>query len=283
MDPSDMPPRGEEGMGGVGDRSRGAGPAPSPSPADHLLTPRVLASHGDAWQAEGRLRSSLGGGALELPGIRLMASGIPVPQWNNGDVTDPAAVDIEAVRAWYAERRVPWGVRVPAGRDWPHGRHLFAKRCMGVQLPTGFRPGEIPAGVVVRPPEPDELETYATLDAAAFEEDDAGPTLAWTRPMLGADGFRLALAELDGEPVGVAYAVRTSDPGGERIGVFGVGVLPHARRRGIGTALTTDLVEWGVSAGADLAWLNPDTDTAARLYARMGFEETGGFDVYVDN
>jgi GNAT superfamily N-acetyltransferase len=243
----------------------------------------VLAAHGDAWQAEGRLRSSLGGGALELPGIRLMASGIPVPQWNNGDVTDPSAVDIEAVRAWYAERRVPWGVRVPAGQVWEHGRHLFAKRCMGVELPHGFRPAQVPPGVTVRQASPDDLQIYAAVDAAAFDEDDVGPTLAWTRPMLGVDGFRLALADLGGEPVGVAYAVRTSDSGGQSVGVFGVGVLPSARRRGIGAALTTYLVEWAVSTGADLAWLNPDTDTAARLYARMGFQETGGFDVYVDN
>jgi GNAT superfamily N-acetyltransferase len=101
--------------------------------------------------------------------------------------------------------------------------------------------------------------------------------------MLGADGFHLALARVDGEPVGVAYGVRTSETGGESVGVFGVAVLPEARRRGIGAALTTHVVEWGLSTGADLAWLNPDTDAAVRLYSRMGFEETGGFDVYVDN
>jgi GNAT superfamily N-acetyltransferase len=241
----------------------------------------VLAAHGDAWQAQGRLRPSLGGGALELPGIRLMASGIPVPQWNNGDVTDPALVDIDAVRAWYAERAVPWGVRVPAGLPWPYGRHLFAKRCMGVR-PDGFRPVEPPPGLEIRPPSAAEVATYAQVDAAAFGEEDVGPTLSWTRPMLGADGFRLALALLHREPVGVGYGVRSSGTGGESIGVFGVGVLPGARRKGIGAALTTYVVEWGFATGADLAWLNPDTDEAARIYAGMGFEETGGFDVYVD-
>jgi GNAT superfamily N-acetyltransferase len=248
----------------------------------HPLTGRVLAAHGDAWQAMGRLRASLGGGALELPGIRLMASGIPVPQWNNGDVTDPSLVDIEAVRAWYAERRVPWGVRVPSGLAWPYGRHLFAKRCMALR-PDDLRRVAPPSGVEIRPPSAGEVETYARVDAAAFEEDEAGPTLAWTRPMLDADGFLLALARLDGEPVGVGYGVRSSDVGGESVGVFGVAVLPGARRRGIGAALTTYVVEWGRSTGADLAWLNPDTDEAARLYAALGFEETGGFDVYVEN
>jgi GNAT superfamily N-acetyltransferase len=241
----------------------------------------VLASHGDAWQAEGRLRARLGGGTLELPGIRLMASCIPVPQWNNGDVTDPALVDIETVRAWYADRRCPWGVRVPAGLPWPYGRRLFTKRCMGLR-PAAFRPASPPPGVGIREPGPAETETYALVDAAAFGEDDPRPTVAWTRPMAGASGSRLAMARLDGEPVGVAYGVRTSDTGGESVGVFGVAVLPGARRRGIGQALTSVVVGWGFATGADLAWLNPDTEQAAGLYSRLGFEETGGFDVYVD-
>ena len=248
----------------------------------HPLTDRVRTAHGDAWQAHGRLRAEAGGGTLELPGIRLMASGIAKPQWNNGDVTDPSLVDIDAVRAWYAEHEVPWGVRVPAGAAWPHGRHLFAKRCMALR-PNRFRPVEPPPGLELRPAGPGDLDAYACVDAIAFDEDDVGPTVQWTRPMLGADDFRLALAILDDDPVGVAYAVRTSSGGGSAVGVSGVGVVPSVRRRGVGRALTSYVVQWGFDSGTDLAWLNPDTDDAARLYSAMGFEETGGFDVYVEN
>jgi len=92
------------------------------------LTHRVRTAHGDAWQEQGRLRIPYGGAAAELPGIRLMASGLPHPQWNNGDVTEAAAVDIERVREWYAELGMPWGVRVPSDQTWSLGRHLFAKR-----------------------------------------------------------------------------------------------------------------------------------------------------------
>jgi hypothetical protein len=35
-------------------------------------------------------------------------------------------------------------------------------------------------------------------------------------------------------------------------------------------------------ADVELAHLHPDSDAAARLYARIGFVETPGFDVYVD-
>src|SRR4051794_41976697 len=105
----------------------------------------VRTAHADAWEAHGRHRERDGGGVARLPGVRLMASGLPHPQWNNGDVVDPAAVDVESVRQWYADRRVPWGLRLPAGGPWPHGRMLFRKRLMGLATPS-FEPAVVPAG-----------------------------------------------------------------------------------------------------------------------------------------
>jgi GNAT superfamily N-acetyltransferase len=242
---------------------------------------RVHAASADSWQAQGRLRATVGGGAAELPGVRLMSSGIDVPQWSGGDVTDPALVDVAAVRDWYAQRSVPWGLRVPAGMAWPHGRHLLTKRCMAARREDLRLPPAVP-GLDLAPAAEDELDTYAGIDATAFGEDEVGPTRDWARPMIDTDGFLPVLARLDGEPVGVAFGVRTSGSGGQSVGVFGVGVLPAARRRGVGGALTTYVLAWGIFTGADLAWLNPDTDEAARLYARLGFHETGGIDIYVD-
>ena len=64
--------------------------------------------------------------------------------------------------------------------------------------------------------------------------------------------------------------------------IFGVGVLVHAQRRGIGAAITSWLVGQAFDRGATLAHLNPNTEAAARIYARLGFVETKGFDIYVD-
>ena len=46
--------------------------------------------------------------------------------------------------------------------------------------------------------------------------------------------------------------------------------------------MTSWLLEQAFADGAALAHLNPDSDAAARLYARLGFVETAGLDVYTD-
>lgn len=60
----------------------------------------------DAWQAEGRLRAPFGGGVLELPGARLMSSGLPQAQWNSGDMTDAARVPLAFTPAASAASRI---------------------------------------------------------------------------------------------------------------------------------------------------------------------------------
>lgn len=219
-----------------------------------------------------------------MAGIRLMASGLPHPQWNNGDVTDPDRVDIEEVRAWYAARAqgagVPWGVRIPAGMSFAYGRHLFRKRCMGL-VRAHFRPAAAVAGLRIRLATPEDAPTAAQIDAGAFG-DPVALARAWMDPRLGAVGFSVALAELGGEPVGIATAIVTDDRAGPAAGLFGVGVLEYARARGVGAAMTSWLLERAFDGGAGLAHLNPNTAGAARLYRRLGFTETLGFDVHVD-
>lgn len=243
---------------------------------------QVWIAQADAWQAEGRLRTPFGGGVLELPGVRLMASGLPHAQWNNGDVTDVARVPLADVRAWYAARAhgagVPWGLRVPAGTLLPQGRLLLRKRCMGLRRGAFVRGSAVPS-LQIRLASAGDLDTVCGIDASAFADED-GVNRPWIAPRLGAGGFEVALALLDGTAVGTATAIRTDDRAGPSVGIFGVAVLRPARRRGIGAAVTSWLLERAFTGGARLAHLNPDSDEAARLYARLGFGETAGIDVY---
>ena len=241
----------------------------------------VRVAHADAWEAHGNYRAATGGGTVRLPGIRLMASGLPHPQWNNGDVIDPSVVDIDAVAAWYDAKGVPWGVRVPQGMGWPHGRRLFRKRLMGL-TPDAFRPVEPPAGVTMRRAALVDVQAVLTVDTAAFEEplDIEQP---WVQPLLSQPSLTVCLAEQDGRPVGSGYCLVTDGDAGPAAYVAGVGVAPHARRRGIGGAVSSWLVARGVDAGAQLAHLHPDPEDAARIYRQLGFEEVDGYEIYVDN
>jgi GNAT superfamily N-acetyltransferase len=196
--------------------------------------------------------------------------------WNNGDVTD-ADADLEGARAFYEAHGVPWGVRVPVGIPWSAGRHLFRKRLMGLEA-NDFTPAQPVPGLHIRAADTGDFETIRRIDAAAFG-DDAGP---WLAGQLGRAPVVHALAELDGEPVGVAYSLRSDGAAGPCLYVAGVGVLAQARRRGVGGAISSWLLERGLAQGAELAHLHPDSDEAARIYARLGFVETAGFDVYVN-
>ena len=241
---------------------------------------RVWAAQGDAEQAKGRLFGPLGGGVAELPGVRLMASGLDQSGRNGGDVHDAAAVDIERVRAWFAGRQVSWGLRLPAGARWRHGTRLRSQRCLTLDA-DALRPAEVPPGVRVRLAGPGDLETVAEIDARAFAGSPADSS-AWKAPTLGAAGFCVAIASLGGIDVGTATAVTTDEWGGPAVGLYGVAVVAEARRRGIGAALSAWLLAQAFAEGAAFAHLNADTEDAARVYRRLGFVESAGWEIYTD-
>jgi GNAT superfamily N-acetyltransferase len=90
------------------------------------------------------------------------------------------------------------------------------------------------------------------------------------------DTFQLIVAWHDGEPVASALAF---DLAGD-CGVYNVGTLPHARRRGLATALTAHLLHEARARGCDSASLQ-STPMAERVYAAVGFRDFGRFLEYV--
>lgn len=243
----------------------------------------VRAAHGDAWQVEGSLRVPYGGGRTQVHGARLMASGIDHPQWNNADVHDPMAADVAAMRDWYAARNVPWGVRVPSGVPWPHGRYLQRKRLMGIALSRTDRlpASSGPAQLTIRLAGPDDLNAVLHIDMIGFDSAAELERL-WIQPHLDDPAVEVALAELSGDPVGTAYTVRSNGWAGPALYLAGVTVLPAARRHGIASALSAWLLARGAATGANIAHLHPDSNEAARIYERLGFTEVHGLDIYVD-
>jgi ribosomal protein S18 acetylase RimI-like enzyme len=88
--------------------------------------------------------------------------------------------------------------------------------------------------------------------------------------------FHAAVACLDGKQVAAAIAY---DHGGD-CGIYNVGTMPHARRRGLGTALTARLLHDARQRGCTTASLQA-TEMAERLYAAVGFRDLGRFIEYV--
>ena len=159
-------------------------------------------------------------------------------------------------------------------------RHEFAVelRTPGMTCaPGALADAPLPAGVVLEPVERDAPEgvvrEYLDLGLALF----AAPGDTWEPPGAasvatfrehGAEGVA-ARDVATGAMVGRAAWI------GPRLGVaevVGVAVVPGQRRRGIAGAMTAAVTRMAFAAGAELAFLTPGDEGAARVYARAGFE-----------
>jgi GNAT superfamily N-acetyltransferase len=94
----------------------------------------------------------------------------------------------------------------------------------------------------------------------------------------GADhaAFHLTVARLGGEDVATALAF---DHGGD-CGIYNVATREHARRRGLGTALTALQLHDALDRGCETASLQ-STQMAERVYAAAGFRDLGRILEYV--
>ena len=88
--------------------------------------------------------------------------------------------------------------------------------------------------------------------------------------------FHLLVARADGELVAAALAYDFADD----CGIYNVGTVEMARRRGLGTALTAAQVYAARARGRQTASLQ-STPMAERVYAAVGFRDLGRILEYV--
>lgn len=188
----------------------------------------------------------------------MMASGLPVPKWNNADIIS-ADVDVGALQAWYAERDVPWGIRVPLELSFDLGEPLFEKRCAGL-LPDAVRRAAAVRGVSIRRASPGDLPAYAAVELAGFDTDDLELERRWLQPAMGASGFAHWIAEAEGEAIGVAMTLLTAGRAGPAAYLGGVAAVPPWRGRGLEAMLASDAASEAFHAGAAFVHFNPDDD-----------------------
>jgi ribosomal protein S18 acetylase RimI-like enzyme len=85
--------------------------------------------------------------------------------------------------------------------------------------------------------------------------------------------FRLVLARPAGDDI---VATGLAFDAGADCGIYNVSTLEHARRRGLGTAVTARLVHDAAARGCRTASLQ-STEMAERVYAAVGFRDLGRF------
>ena len=152
-----------------------------------------------------------------------------------------------------------------------------------------WRPAAPPAGVTVRIAGADDPELALLRSVASLAFAEPGTAVGRTgrrellatatampaaavsevRERIAADLLVMAAA-FDGEG---PLAVGSHLPVGRVTEVAGVGTLPAARRRGLGAAVTSELVRDALARGVELVFLTAQDGDVARLYRRLGFRQ----------
>ena len=226
-----------------------------------------------------------GAEVLELDGYVLAFSNQPDPALNGVAVgrepLDPVG-SLRLAEAECARREQPLGVDLQRGR---HPGVDAAVRTLGLSLvierpamaadPAALTDAPSPHEVEIRPVTTDvDVEALVAVGVAAFDDDPQVGMAVYGAGARGVEGVRTFVAWEGDDPVGISagYFVRHA------VSVMGVAVVPEARRRGIGAALTVHAAR--AFPGADLAWLHP-SDMARPMYEALGFELVSDWEIWV--
>jgi GNAT superfamily N-acetyltransferase len=228
-----------------------------------------------------------GGEVFEVDGLLVALSNLPASELNGTRVIrdpDDAPTALEAARAVFRGRGHPFfGIEVEVGR---HPIVEDAIRDAGLRrvewwttmaAPIAALPPErLPDHVEIREAlHHDDLDAVRSVEVATFGTPrDIAERFVGTR-MLEDDRVRIYTAWHEGEPVGEASGYLLHDT----VGIFGVGVVEDARRRGIGAALTLRAAR-AFPDRTDLAWLQP-SDMARAMYADLGFQPVSDWEVWI--
>ncbi len=119
----------------------------------------------------------------------------------------------------------------------------------------------------------DLLATVAVQNESYGAPPPDFTAIAQLRNSLEAGGIAvLARIKATGEPVGAGVC---TVPSNQTTEIAGIGVRTSFRRRGVGGALTTRLVQEAFAVGISAPFLMAAQEAEARIYARAGFSVVG--------
>jgi GNAT superfamily N-acetyltransferase len=195
----------------------------------------------------------------------------------------PERIDaaVEELHALRAARGVPVGWLVgPASRPLDLGQQLEAR---GLEHRVTLTPMTaslddlpplvpVPGLTIARVDTLAEYEAWVVAEHRGFEADgDSESGLALVRRAMGI-GHGYPLYHFLGRLGTVPVATATLIPAGGIAGIYDVSVVPEARTRGIGTAMTLTVLREARRLGYEIAFLQP-SKMGRPIYERLGFEE----------
>jgi ribosomal protein S18 acetylase RimI-like enzyme len=222
------------------------------------------------------------GDSREFGGVFAFVSDLPLSLFNGCVVVMPGGTrDLDAALRWVVARRVPHRVFVAAELETElgtvaaaHGLERDPVPYPGMVLHPIPDPPERPDDVDVRPiGESDRDEFLGVAEALGLPRDLAEGL--FSRSFLRDADVQAFIGRLGGRSVGYSLAIRSASA----TGVYNVGTLPSARRRGVGTALTWAAVAVGRDAGFDCAVLQ-SSEMAVSMYEAMAFRTVAPYVVF---
>ena len=253
----------------------------------------VIAMIEDAFVAQWSHFGTWPGGELhDEPGVLWTETSIKHLPYNAVLRTRIASEDVDTVLESTIARYRARGVAFmwldhPTASPKDLGRRLRALGLEPVEAATGmsleiedWKP--VPTGVrVVEVRSPEHLAAYADLIMRYWEipPEDQATVRELNRYWSGerARGHRYLAFSDDGMPIGKGYLSLAGPPGVAAI--FGMSVLPEARGRGVGGAITTTMLSRAKEAGCERVVLH-SSQAAVGLYRRAGFVERCRLTVY---
>jgi ribosomal protein S18 acetylase RimI-like enzyme len=200
--------------------------------------------------------------------------------------TDVTAEDVAGVVARQAELGLPPSI------EWVHETTpslIAATRAAGLAVeecpllvlageapsPARARAGAAPIAVtrVLDAADPDLPVVVGAVHAGFSSSDDVEPRDASRQQGLMERGLLGVVAAYDEQGHGVGGG--THGPRGGTTELTGIAVVPRARRRGVGAAITAALVADARDRGVDTVFLSAQDDAVARVYERVGFVRVG--------
>ena len=235
------------------------------------------------------------GEAIDVPGLRLVFTGVPYAVFNAVMLTDAVVTltdlrrRLDRAQAYFARRSFPWSLWLCEDMLDPHVRSLAPALMAEYALEFSAHPPGMLADALRAPVRRMPALDYRTIEgsaarvdfchvmAMAFEGPFASLMDAYNSDRFWQAGFRGVIGFHQGRAVTTACTV-TSE---RAIGLYAVATLPAEQRKGYGEAIMREAVARAQAATGLERIVLQSTPAGRSIYHQMGFAEVADFTIYV--